>query len=176
MKRLAPLELAATARRRIDVREFPEFAAGALPNAELAPLATLEIAAQAWNRDEPVALICRSGRRALQAAEKLTTLGFTDLAILDGGYDAWRALSLPVDILAAKPWSLERQVRAVAGALILLSAGLGLTVSAWFFGLTFFVGGGLLIAGLTDTCLMGTLLGKMPWNQAHRHCQAPSPR
>ena len=37
--------------------------------------------------------------------------------------------------------------------------------STRLFGLSAFVGAGLVFAGLTDTCGMGMLLARMPWNQ-----------
>jgi hypothetical protein len=48
---------------------------------------------------------------------------------------------------------------------------LGFTVHAAFFGLSGFVGAGLMFAGITDTCAMGMLIAKMPWNQVK--CDMP---
>ena len=61
--------------------------------------------------------------------------------------------------------SLERQVRIAAGSLVLLGAALGFFVHPYWLALSAFVGAGLLFAGITDTCGMGMLLAKMPWNQ-----------
>jgi hypothetical protein len=61
--------------------------------------------------------------------------------------------------------SLERQVRIAAGSLVLLGVVLGFTIHPAFFGLAGFVGAGLVFAGITDTCGMGMLLARMPWNQ-----------
>lgn len=152
----------------IDVREFPEYAAGAIEGSHLVPLATVEREAAKWNKTSPLLLVCRSGKRAAQAAETLERLGFENLNILQGGFDAWKAAGLPAHIEAKRPWSLERQVRAIAGMMVLLFTFLGLLVSPWFFGLTLFVGAGLLFAGVTDVCLMATALGKLPWNRAVR--------
>ncbi|TWU35986.1 YgaP family membrane protein [Novipirellula artificiosorum] len=60
--------------------------------------------------------------------------------------------------------SLDRQVRIVAGSLILAGAVLALTVHSYFAGIFIFVGAGLTFAGLSNTCGMGMLLSKMPWN------------
>jgi hypothetical protein len=60
--------------------------------------------------------------------------------------------------------SLERQVRIAAGSLVLIGSGLGAFVSPYFIGLAAFVGAGLIFAGITDTCGMGMILAKMPWN------------
>ena len=62
--------------------------------------------------------------------------------------------------------SLERQVRIGAGSLVLLGVLLGWLVHPAFFGLSAFVGAGLVFAGVTDWCGMGLLLAKMPWNRS----------
>jgi len=51
-------------------------------------------------------------------------------------------------------------LRLIAGTLILLSLGLGLTVSPWFFAFTAFVGLNLLQSGLTHWCPMMSILKK----------------
>ena len=60
---------------------------------------------------------------------------------------------------------LERQVRIVAGFLTLVGAVLGFFVNPYFIGLSAFIGAGLMFAGITDTCGMGMMLAKMPWNR-----------
>ena len=57
------------------------------------------------------------------------------------------------------------RVRIAAGALVLLGTTLGLTVHPVGFGLAAFVGAGLIFAGVTDTCGMGLMLARMPWNR-----------
>jgi F0F1-type ATP synthase assembly protein I len=42
---------------------------------------------------------------------------------------------------------------------------LGWFVHRYFFGIPAFVGAGLVFAGVTDTCGMGLLLARAPWNQ-----------
>ena len=51
-------------------------------------------------------------------------------------------------------------LRVIAGAFILLSVALGLTVSPWFFAFTAFVGLNLLQSGLTHWCPMMAFLRK----------------
>lgn len=115
--------------------------------------------------DQPIYLICRSGGRSRQAAEKFLAAGFTNVASVEGGTSAWEQAGLPV-VRGRKTISLERQVRIAAGALVLLGTILGAYVHPAFLGLSAFVGAGLLFAGVTDTCGMALLLGRMPWNQA----------
>lgn len=83
--------------RLVDVREPDEFVGplGHVPGTELVPLSTVTTVAAAWSRDEPILLICRSGRRSARAATALAGMGFTTLFNLVGGMIAWDAGSLP---------------------------------------------------------------------------------
>ncbi len=162
---LSPQQLEASAVTVIDVREYPEYAAAAIPGSMPVPLSRVERHAENWPKDAEIVLVCRSGCRALLAAQKLEKLGFDRVAVLEGGIEAWQRAGLPLQTAQRKPWSLERQVRVVAGSMVLLSAILGLTASPWFFAWTLFVGAGLTFAGISDMCLMATLLGKLPWNR-----------
>jgi hypothetical protein len=74
------------------------------------------------------------------------------------------AAGLPV-VRGKKAVSLERQVRITAGSLVLIGAILGWFVHPYWNGLSAFIGAGLAFAGITDTCGMGMMLARMPWNQ-----------
>jgi len=149
----------------IDVREYPEYAAGNIAKSRLVPLSTLKRAAEDWDRTENYIFVCKVGERSQRAAEQMSAMGFANVANLTGGIDAWRASGLPLDRLQTNVWSLERQVRAVAGGLVVITAVLGLLISKWFFAGTIFVGAGLTFAGITNYCGMAMLLAKMPWNR-----------
>jgi len=153
----------------LDVREHPEFAAGRIAGSHCLPLGELERNAAGLSRNRPVVCLCRSGKRAAQAAEKLAALGFTDVLRLEGGLLAWEQAGLPLEKDAHAPWALERQVRLAAGLLVLMGLGFSLV---WppAIGLSWLVGGGLAFAALTDWCGMGLLLAKMPWNQPAKRC------
>jgi rhodanese-related sulfurtransferase len=115
-------------------------------------------------RDEPLYVICRSGSRGRQACEKFVAAGFTNVVNVEGGTLACVESGLPV-VRGKKMILLERQVRIAAGSLVLIGAALGWLVHPAFIGLSAFVGGGLVFAGVTDTCGMGMMLARMPWNQ-----------
>ncbi|WP_241154289.1 rhodanese-like domain-containing protein [Staphylospora marina] len=75
----------------VDVRTEEEFAEGHIPGAILIPHDQME---RRWEevaayRDEPVLLICRSGRRSLMAAEVLAGRGFAKVYNLKGGMLEW---------------------------------------------------------------------------------------
>lgn len=130
------------------------------------PLDRLDPAAEAAHRsgDEPLYVICRTGGRGRQACERLSAAGLTRVVNVEGGILAWSAAGLPVT-RGRKAVSLERQVRIAAGTLVLLGTILGWLVHPALSGLAAFVGAGLVFAGLTDTCGMGMLLARMPWNR-----------
>jgi rhodanese-related sulfurtransferase len=152
----------------IDVRTPVEFREVHVELARNVPLDRLDptALAQARNgsKDEPLYLICRSGSRGRQACEKFLAAGFANVVNVEGGTLACVEFGLPV-IRGKTVISLERQVRIVAGLLILLGALLGWLVHPAFIGLSAFIGAGLVFAGVTDTCGMGMLLARMPWNQ-----------
>ncbi len=68
--------------------------------------------------------------------------------------------------------SLERQVRVAAGSLVVLGTALGALVHPGFLALFGFVGAGLVFAGITDTCGMGMMLARMPWNRSEPEAPA----
>jgi rhodanese-related sulfurtransferase len=152
----------------IDVRTPVEFREVHVEVARNVSLDRLDPAALMQSRngsnDEPLYLICRTGSRGRQACEKFLTAGFTNVVNVEGGTLACVESGLPV-VRGKKAISLERQVRIAAGLLVLLGALLGWLVHPAFIGLSAFVGAGLVFAGVTDTCGMGLLLARMPWNQ-----------
>jgi rhodanese-related sulfurtransferase len=122
------------------------------------------IAAQRNGASQPLYVICRSGSRGQQAREKLLAAGYANVVNVEGGTQAWDEAGLPV-VRGQKAISLERQVRIAAGSLVLLGALLGYFAHPYWIALSAFVGGGLVFAGITDTCGMGMLLARMPWNR-----------
>ena len=154
----------------VDVRTPAEFAAQHAAGARLFPLDQFDAAAFLRERPDtgarPIYLLCQGGKRATMAAEKLAAAGCTAAVVVEGGTTAWAAAGLPCELTGRKVVSLERQVRIAAGALVLSGVLLGWLVHPFFVGLSAFVGAGLMFSGITDTCAMGMLIAKMPWNQA----------
>jgi rhodanese-related sulfurtransferase len=177
MKTVTPLELQKLLQTQadlllLDVRTPMEFAEVHIPQARNEPLDRLQpeefIASGALHDEQPVYLLCRTGVRAARAAGKFAAAGQDRGVVVEGGTQAWIEAGLPVTRGTAKVISLERQVRIAAGSLVLLGVLLGWFVNRLFFGLSGFVGAGLIFAGITDFCGMGLLLARMPWNnRAH---------
>ena len=147
----------------IDVRTPVEFAEVHVPQARNEPLDKFNAGAVA--KDKPVYLLCRSGQRATKAAEQLAAVGHSKALVVEGGTLAWIEAGLPVNRSAVKVISLERQVRIAAGSLVLSGVLLGTFLNPAFYGLSGFIGAGLIFAGITDWCGMGLLIAKAPWNQ-----------
>ena len=153
----------------IDVRTPVEYREIHCAFARNVPLANLDPQAVMAGRhgpaDQPLYVICHSGSRGRQACARFLAAGFTNVVNVEGGTLAWAECGLPVN-RGQKTVSLERQVRITAGALVVLGAVLGYFVHPYFAGLSALVGAGLVFAGITDTCGMGLLLARMPWNRA----------
>lgn len=152
----------------IDVRTPIEFREVHATFARNFPLDALDAHAVMKSRngsaDEPLYVICKSGARGAKARQKFIDAGFTNIVNVDGGTEAWVAAGLPV-VRGKKAVSLERQVRIAAGFIVLIGALLGIFVHPWLAGISAFVGAGLMFAGITDSCVMGMMIARMPWNQ-----------
>lgn len=148
----------------VDVRMPTEYREIHADGATLTPLDGLDPKALAQTLARPIYLICRSGQRATKAAEQFVAAGISEVVVVEGGTVAWEKAGLPV-VRGKKCVSLERQVRITAGTLVLTGVGLGWWVHPYLFGLSAFIGAGLVFAGITDWCGMGMLLSKMPWNR-----------
>jgi rhodanese-related sulfurtransferase len=131
----------------LDVRTPAEFETAHIPGSYNVPLDQLdEHRVELQHLDHPVILVCRSGSRATQAKHKLIEVGPPRVQVLEGGVLAWEQQG--GDLRRGRQrWDLERQVRLVAGSLVL---------------------GGILASVVWPgaKCLMGTLLSKLPYNRA----------
>lgn len=90
----------------VDIREGEERAQnGSIPGAVHVPRGMLEFYADPtspYHRaelapDKRVLLHCASGGRSALAAQTLASMGYTNVAHLDGGFTAWKAAQRPVE-------------------------------------------------------------------------------
>ncbi|MFH9725067.1 rhodanese-like domain-containing protein [Streptomyces sp. NPDC017254] len=154
--------------RLLDVRTPGEFRTAHIPGSYNVPLNTLREhrAELLAHLDEDVVLVCRSGQRAAQAEKALSEAGLPNLRVLEGGIVAWETAGAPVN-RGPERWDMERQVRLVAGSIVLATGLVGLLVSgAHLIGTA--VGAGLTYAALSNSCAMGVLLSKLPYNRGPR--------
>jgi rhodanese-related sulfurtransferase len=170
----AALLRADAAVRILDVRTVSEFENGHISGAYNVPLDQLhEHAPEIRAASGPVILVCQSGQRAQKAEALLRAAGMSNVRVLAGGMQAWIAAGHQVRRVRARV-SLERQVRIVAGAIVAIGSLTALFAwpeAAWIPAL---IGSGLVFAGVSDTCAMGMLLAKLPYNRGAASCDTES--
>jgi rhodanese-related sulfurtransferase len=151
--------------RLLDVRTPAEFGTAHIPGSYNVPLDLLR-----EHRDElrqhledDVVLVCRTGNRAGQAETLLAAAGLPNLHVLEGGVTAWEKAGAPLR-RGSEKWDLERQVRLVAGGIVLtgIVASVFVPQAKWLSGA---IGAGLVGAATTNSCLMGQMLSKLPYNR-----------
>lgn len=173
-KRIHPVDLMANKTADmciLDVRTAAEVKASALPDClhiplhELTPARLQNEIEKSGKNGAQVYLLCQGGKRAEMAADQLKGQVNAELVIIEGGMNAVKQSNIPLAAQGRKVIPLERQVRIAAGLLVITGAILGTWFNPAFYGLSAFVGAGLIFAGVTDICPMGMLIAKAPWNK-----------
>jgi rhodanese-related sulfurtransferase len=151
----------------IDVRTPAEFETAHIAGSYNVPLDVLDKhspeIAERLGHDHDVVLVCRSGQRSAKAQALLRSAGLTGGRVLENGITDWEGRGFAVD-RGAQRWDLERQVRLVAGSVV-LSSIFGSVVVPRLKWVAAGIGGGLTFAALSNTCAMGTALSKLPYNR-----------
>lgn len=149
----------------IDIREPDEYAREHIPGAKSLPISALDGSDLTLTAGQHAIFHCKSGMRTDSHCARLAQHVSGEAFMLEGGLDAWRASGLPTAKDENAPLEINRQVQITAGSLILIGVLLGWFVSPVLFGLSAFVGAGLMFAGISGWCGMATLLQAMPWNR-----------
>ena len=143
----------------LDVREYPEWTERHISGATLLPLGDLKSEPQRGAIAPEVLTLCKTGKRATEAAQLLAAQNIP-VFIIEGGLEGWLDAGLDTKKTEGGPISMERQVRIGAGVLVLL----GLLVPK-LRAVSYFVTCGLIFAGVTGTCGMAKVFAKPPWNR-----------
>jgi rhodanese-related sulfurtransferase len=150
--------------RILDVRTGAEFESVHIEGSFNVPLDLLaEQVRHVADVEHPVVLVCQSGGRATTASKHLGEAGKTNLRVLEGGIGGWLASGGDV-VRGTEKWTLERQVRGVAGGLVVGSILASLAVPKVRF-LAGGIGAGLAFSAISNTCTMGDILSKLHYNQ-----------
>lgn len=152
----------------IDVRSGAEFSSAHIRGSYNVPLPLLAEHGEEFASRLPgqVVLICQSGARAQQANERLESVGVDPdtVTVLDGGIAGYE--SAGGEIVRGKgAWAMDRQVRMIAGSLVLAGVTASKLLSPRFVYLAGAIGAGLTYSAASNTCAMGAALSKMPWNR-----------
>ncbi|GIV71394.1 sulfate permease [Caldilinea sp.] len=78
----------------IDVREPREFSRGHIPGARLIPLSQFDAQRLNLDKETPIVLACRTGRRSRIAAQMAMAAGYQNVCNMEGGMVAWEAAGL----------------------------------------------------------------------------------
>jgi rhodanese-related sulfurtransferase len=148
----------------IDVRDSAEFEAQHIRGSKLMPLGDLSNRLGELDRGHPIVTVCRTGRRSEEARKILASAGYQGVVSLTGGVTGWEAAGYVLTKNPGAIWSMDRQVRCAAGALVLLGLILSFVIPGAV-ALSWIVGAGLVLSAVTDTCAMAQVFGMLPWNR-----------
>jgi rhodanese-related sulfurtransferase len=150
----------------VDVREPAEHAAEKIQGATLVPLGTVNKTALPETGGKKLVIHCRSGKRSMNACEKLLAEDPNlEIYNLEGGISAWGTAGHSVASSGKFFLPLDRQVQLTIGLGVLIGSLLAYFVNPLFFLLTGFFGAGLTFAGLSGFCGLAMVMARMPWNQ-----------
>lgn len=149
----------------LDVRTPAEFETAHLPGSHNVPLDVITS-----RRDDlvdrvgaDVVFVCRTGARASRAEQLLRADFAAPRQVLHGGIADWEAHGFALE--RGRPhWDLERQVRLVAGSIVLTSivGSVAVPKLKW---VAAGIGGGLTFAAVSNTCAMADVLSRLPYNR-----------
>ena len=108
----------------LDVRDPDEFAGGHIAGARSLPAREIDQRVCEIPKEREIVTICELGVRGTQAAMRLRELGFKHVERLAGGMRAWKEQGFAVEKDAGAPWVLQKQIRFLAGALMVSGVGL----------------------------------------------------
>lgn len=150
----------------VDVRSEDEHRHARIPGSVCMPLDRIDAeAVERMAAGRTVVFHCRTGRRSDEAIDRIGRRLSMPVAGLAGGITRWTADGHSIERDPNRSLPMMRQVQITAGAMIVAFSILAALMSPWFLLGTTFVGGGLCFAGLTGSCGLAVVLGRMPWNR-----------
>lgn len=149
----------------IDIREPIEFNSEHIIGSHNIPASKISTTDFSPYKDKIAVFHCSSGIRTKRAADAILATGFKEIYCLPQGIQQWKACQLPVQTNTRIGIDIMRQVQITAGSLVVIGLLLGYFITPSFMLLSFFVGAGLIYAGISGNCYMAQLLTLMPWNK-----------
>jgi len=157
--------------RLLDVRSIAEFNQVHIEKSIHIPIESLASRVNELNQPGAIYVVfCHTGNRSVMAADIMMQAGINSAKVMECGIAGWQKEGLPV-VKGQGGMSIERQVRTAAGGLILFGLIMAWLVHTSFIAIPAFVSCGLIFSGLTDNCLMASVLMKLPFNK--KMYQAP---
>lgn len=148
----------------LDLRTWDEYCRGHVPGSLSVPFDDLMAALDEFSsRASGFVFVCQKGDLSELARQHVTDDGQAPGTVLVGGYDQWVEVGGDIDVIPL-PWPLERQIRFVAGMVVVT----GLLLGMWHPAARWIVGGlgcALMFSGISGFCGLGNLLLRAPANR-----------
>jgi len=155
----------------IDVRSPGEFARQHVDGSTLCPLNQLswsrlnqQLEAAGVKKFNRLFLICRTGRRARMAAEKIASSTKAELIVVEADPGACAREGIKVNQAEGSTIDLPRQVQILTGAFVITGAWLGAQGTPAGYWLAGLMGAAMIFSGLFNASPMGRVLSLLPWN------------
>ena len=153
----------------IDVRTPVEFQEVHINDARNIPLDRMNpnevMGSRSGSANQPLYIVCRSGARGGQAYQKFNAAGYSNVINVEGGTMACIREGIAVT-RGKKGIPLHCQVQIITGTMVMSGVLLAIFLSnKYWLLISLAMGAGLTFSGLTNTCAMGIILSRMPWNQ-----------
>jgi len=81
----------------LDVRNPEEYRYERIEGSRNVPVDTIKVGLDGMDRDTPLLIYCKIGKRCVRAVDQLNEMGFHDILILDGGIEAWKVYNLKIE-------------------------------------------------------------------------------
>ena len=146
----------------IDVRETFEYNSIHIDGARLMPLSSFKKEDVLFEDGKIVVFYCKKGSRSASVVSKFEN---ENCYSLEGGIDEWISSGFDVVRSGNAVISIDRQVQVIVGILLFVFAILTHFVCEMFVIAIFFIGCGLIFAGLSGFCTLGILLSYAWWNK-----------
>lgn len=145
-----------------DLRSYDDYARAHIPGAICVSAGQLELLLK--EEDDPIILIMPNASQ-MTDDYLIPMQGRGQFLVLEGGTESWIGSGRDAVGGAHPAWSIERQVRLIAGTLLLITSFLALAVNpAWIY-VPMLIGFSLFVAGSTGFCTVARILQHMPWNK-----------
>lgn len=150
----------------VDIRTPAEHGTEKIPGSVLLPMERFDVSQLPQAEGKRMVIYCRTGNRSSKLGHKLLESGQLDHVLhLNEGLEGWKRAGLPVEKGQTRKLSVMQQVQLTIGMMVLIGTLLGAFVSPWWLLLPGGASLGMILAGLTGSCALASMMAKLPYNQ-----------
>lgn len=150
----------------VDIRTPAEHGTEKIPGSILVPMEGFDVQQLPHSEGKRMVFYCRTGNRSGRLGHKLLeTRQMASVLHLNEGLEGWKRAGLPVEKGQSRKLSVMQQVQLTIGMMVLIGTLLGAFVSPWWLLLPGGASLGMILAGLTGSCALASMMAKLPYNQ-----------